>query len=103
MQAVQDAASEDRSERQENENRYRPASTAWLVVTILFANKCWISDASSMSLYWIARLPIERSQVVSPLARPQRPQDRAVPRQRSRQWKIAVSLAVVGGLAAPFV
>ncbi|UGY27322.1 hypothetical protein HU675_0011485 [Bradyrhizobium septentrionale] len=37
-----------------------PASTAWLVVSIVFASKLWIADASSMSLYWVARLPLKR-------------------------------------------
>ena len=36
-----------------------PASTGWLIASILFAHKLWIMDVTSMSLYWVARLPID--------------------------------------------
>jgi hypothetical protein len=147
---------------------YWPASTGWLIVSIIFANKLWILDATSMSLYWVARLPIERPkrapswlerregkgqishapsgidsvcqtasvkeettielaienllarEVVTPTARsrknvmpPEAPvlgassgrrafYSPAAPIGRLRRWKIALSLAVVGALAAPF-
>jgi hypothetical protein len=87
-----------------------PASTGWLIVSIFFANKLWIGDVTSMSLYWVARLPIERPRKgeSSPLApallrRPERVVTAVRPIRRSRQWKIAFSLAIVGALAAPFV
>ena len=38
---------------------YKPASTALLVVSLIFANKLWVQDFTSMSLYWVVggRLP----------------------------------------------
>jgi hypothetical protein len=80
--------------------RLWPASTGWLIVSILFANKLWIGDVTSMSLYWVARLPIER-----PIGQPSREPRAALPKPRRsrRQWKIALSFAIVGTLAAPFV
>ena len=81
-----------------------PASTAWLIVSILFANKLWISDATSMSLYWVARLPIPRTSFRSPLA-PEADSDAALsiaPNRSRRPRKIALSLAIVGALASPF-
>jgi hypothetical protein len=38
------------------EKRVEPASTALLCFSILFPS-CWMLDCSSMSLYWVARLP----------------------------------------------
>jgi hypothetical protein len=35
---------------------FAPASTGWLIVSIFFANKLWISDAISMSRYWVASI-----------------------------------------------
>jgi hypothetical protein len=83
-----------------------PASTGWLVVSILFANKLWISDVTSMSLYWVARLPLERPKEQTSsrgLVRKPKRVASAIGHGRSRQWKIALSLAIVGALAAPFV
>jgi hypothetical protein len=86
-----------------------PASTGWLIVSILFANRLWIGDVTQMSLYWVARLSIERPKEqtsrISPMRRPERPVFVPVARNggRRRQWKIALSLAIVGALAAPFV
>jgi hypothetical protein len=77
-----------------------------LIVSIIFANKLWIIDVSSMSLYWVARLPIERPPKEQASRNPLEtsPGRRAAkPVRRSRQWKIALSLAIVGALAAPFV
>ena len=83
-----------------------PASTGWLIVSILFANKLWISDASSMSLFWVARLPIKRpeGQARRISSRTSRRGTEHVPLAdgRGRLWKIALSLAIVGALAAPF-
>jgi hypothetical protein len=67
-------------------------------------------DATSMSLYWVARLPIKRPKnwrrsVLAEAGVPVYDADAvspAAPIGRSRQWKIALSLAVVGALAAPF-
>jgi hypothetical protein len=62
-----------------------------------------------MSLYWVARLPFERPKQqtsrISPMRRSERPVFVPVARNggRRRQWKIALSLAIVGALAAPFV
>jgi hypothetical protein len=86
-----------------------PASTGWLIVSILFANKLWIGDVTSMSLYWVARLPIKRpkgqTSYLSPMRRPERAAlATAAPNGgRGRQWKIALSLAIVGAVVAPFV
>jgi len=78
--------------------RLWPASTGWLIVSVLFANKVRIGDVTSMSLYWVARLPIER-----PKEQTLRAPRTALPKPWRRQWKIALSLAIVGALAAPFV
>jgi hypothetical protein len=91
--------------------RFAPASTGLLIASIIFANKLWILDATLMSLYWVARLPIERpKEQASPLAptASRRRAERSVSdplatARHGRQWKIALSLAVVGALAAPFV
>src|SRR6266567_8019957 len=97
-----------RNDYQRLEGRW-PASTGWLIVSILFANKLWIGDVTSMSLYWVARLPIKRPREqtshLSPMRRPERAVlATAAPHGgRGRQWKIALSLAIVGALAAPFV
>jgi hypothetical protein len=85
-----------------------PASTGWLIVSVLFANKLWIMDVTSMSLYWVARLPIKRPReqtYLLPMRRPERAVlATAAPNgSRGRQWKIALSLAIVGALAAPFL
>ena len=37
--------------------RSEPASTAFLVISILFFPRIWIIDVTSVSLYWVARLP----------------------------------------------
>jgi hypothetical protein len=37
--------------------RFKPASTALLVISILFFPRIWMIDATSVSLYWVARLP----------------------------------------------
>jgi hypothetical protein len=79
-----------------------PASTGWLVVSILFANKLWIMDVTSMSLYWVARLPIERPKGQTSSRGSVRKSPSSIAGGRLRQWKIALSLAVVGALAAPF-
>ena len=102
-----------RNDYQRLEGRW-PASTGWLIVSILFANKLWIMDVTSMSLYWVARLPIERPKPTSPL-RPKEQTSRAspslrelralrkvAPAGRRRHWKIALSLAIVGSFAGPF-
>jgi hypothetical protein len=87
--------------------RFAPASTGLLIVSIIFANKFWILDATSMSLYWAARLPIKRPKPTSPLrlgSVPWVPVQRAVPDgHKRRRWKIALSLAIVGAVVAPFV
>ncbi|MBI3699020.1 MAG: hypothetical protein HY242_01060 [Afipia sp.] len=80
-----------------------PATTASLVVSILFAKICWILDASSMSLYWVARIPIDKHDF-----KRQQPQiqisSQAPPNTKSRRTrKIALSVAVLTALAAPFV
>ena len=72
-----------------------PASTGWLIASILFANKLWIGDVTSMSLYWVARLPIKR-----PIRRTSHIW--SMPAGRRRWRKIALSLAVVAALAGPF-
>ena len=77
--------------------RYGPASTGWLIVSILFANKLWISDATSMSLYWVTRLPIKPTKADRAALAP------SASKTNRRHQKIALSLAVVGALAAPFV
>lgn len=89
---------------------YAPASTGLLVASIIFANKLWVLDVTLMSLYWVARLPIERpKKQTSPLApktSPSAPQDNpasAVLVPRRRPLKIALSLAIVAALSAPFV
>lgn len=95
---------------QQRTERLWPASTGWLIVSILFANKLWVMDATSMSLYWVARLPIERPKASSPLAplAARRSAERSTvvaptaSRNHPRQWKIALSIAIVGALAAPF-
>jgi hypothetical protein len=38
--------------------RSGPASTGWLIVSIFFANKLWISDATSMSLHYAVWEPL---------------------------------------------
>lgn len=92
--------------------RLSPASTAALLISLLFANKLWILDATSMSLYWVARLPIERPKATSPLAPRQTartgqsdevPPIPVAPTVSTRHRKIALSLAVLGATAAPFV
>jgi hypothetical protein len=97
MPALQDGGSDGKLK---NAQGLGPASTGWLVASILFANKLWIMDATSMSLYWVARLPIkglkEQTSSLAPSLRINRS-------GHKRQWKIAVSLAVLGALAAPFV
>src|SRR5260370_7813542 len=85
-----------------------PASTGCLISSILFADKLWLLDVTSMSLYWVARLPIERPKATSPLAprRAARKPERATAvatKGHRRQRKIALSLAIVSALAAPFV
>src|ERR1700722_5810427 len=88
-----------------------PASTGWLIASILFANKLWIGDVTSMSLYWVARLPIKRPKASSPLAQKSagdQPEQSAafvsaVVKCHTRQRKIALSLAIVAAFAAPFV
>src|SRR5260370_37604568 len=82
-----------------------PASTGLLIVSIFFSHKFWAWDATQMSLYWVARLPIERpSRQASPLASIKSSRTPAAqPIRRSRQWKIALSLAIIGALAAPFL
>ena len=97
-----------RNDYQRLEGRW-PASTGWLIVSIIFANKLWVGDVTSMSLYWVARLPIKRpkgqTSRISPMRRPERAAvAKAAPNgARRRQWKIALSLAIVGALAAPFI
>jgi hypothetical protein len=97
-----------RNDYQRLERRW-PASTGWLIVSILLANKLWIGDVTSMSLYWVARLPIKRpkgqTSYLSPMRRPERAVlATAAPNGgRRRQWKIALSLAIIGAVAAPFV
>jgi len=59
-----------------------------------------------MSLYWVARLPIEQSK--GALQNPLKPSNERIrapsrPTRKVRQWKIALSLAIVGALASPFV
>jgi hypothetical protein len=91
--------------------RFAPASTGLLIASIIFANKLWIADAASMSLYWVARLPIERPREqalpLAPIVSQRRAEhfvsDPRATARRRRQWKIALSLAIVGALAAPFV
>jgi hypothetical protein len=91
--------------------RFAPASTGLLIVSIIFANKLWILDATLMSLYWVARLPIDRPNArtssYSPEALRRRidrsVSDRLATVRNRRQWKIALSLAVVAALAGPFV
>jgi hypothetical protein len=91
--------------------RFAPASTGLLIVSIIFANKLWIMDATSMSLYWVARLPTERSKEqaspFAPTASRHRAEDSVSDPQatarRRRQWKLALSLAIVGALAGPFI
>jgi hypothetical protein len=68
-------------------------------------------DATLMSLYWVARLPIERpsepTSSLSPEALRRKidrsVSDRLATVRNKRQWKIALSLAVLGALVAPFV
>lgn len=94
----------DATERDDWASKAAPASTGWLIVSILFANKLWISDATSMSLYWVARLPIPRVPFRSPLA-PKNKGEAVIsiaPNISRRSRKIAVSLAIVGALASPF-
>jgi len=94
----------DATERDDWASKAAPASTGWLIVSILFANKLWISDATSMSLYWVARLPIPRVPFRSPLA-PKNNGDVVIsiaPNISRRSRKIALSLAIVGALASPF-
>jgi len=87
-----------------------PASTGWLIVSILFANKLWLIDVTSVSLYWVARLPIEWPKATSPLeptqlrqgTEPSRLPHAAAPVRRKRQWKLALSLAILGALITPF-
>jgi hypothetical protein len=87
-----------------SESKAAPASTGWLILSIFFANKLWISDATSMSLYWVARLPIPRTPFRSPLA----PKTNGhadiqiAPKISTRSRKIALSFAIVGALASPF-
>jgi hypothetical protein len=91
--------------------RYAPASTGWLVVSIFFANKLWILDVTLMSLYWVARLPIERPKKRASALEPDASSTGTtpsvsvpfVPARRKRQWKLALSFAVVAAFAAPFV
>src|SRR6266567_9238727 len=84
-----------RNDYQRLEGRW-PASTGWLIVSILFANKLWIGDVTSMSLYWVARLaikrPREQTSHLSPMRRPERAVlAKAAPNGgRGRQWKIAL-------------
>jgi|ERR1700730_6666176 hypothetical protein len=97
-----------RNDYQRLERRW-PASTGLLIVSIFFGHKFWAWDATQMSLYWVARLPIERpsrqTSRISPTRRPERPVFVPVARNggRRRQWKIALSLAIVGAVAAPFI
>lgn len=87
-------------------SRAEPASTGWLIVSLVFATSLWISDVTSMSLYWVARLPIARTPYHSPLALTPAA-NRNADIQRSpkvrRARKIALSLAIIGALAGPFV
>jgi hypothetical protein len=58
MGALQDARTDDAIENEYNlVQSLWPASTGWLIISILFANKLWISDATSMSLYWAVCFP----------------------------------------------
>src|ERR1700730_968200 len=97
-----------RNDYQRLERRW-PASTGLLIVSIFFGHKFWAWDATQMSLYWVARLPIERpsrqTSRISSMRRPERPVFVPVARNggRRRQWKIALSRAIVGALAAPFL
>jgi hypothetical protein len=99
---------QERNDYERLERRW-PASTGWLIASILLAHKLWIMDVTSISLYWVARLPVERPKEqtsrISPMRRPERPVFVLVARNggRRRQWKIALSLAIVGAVAAPFV
>jgi hypothetical protein len=43
--------------KQLNRTGYEPASTALLIASIFFLNKLWALDCTSMSAYWVARLP----------------------------------------------
>jgi len=90
------------SDYQQLEGRW-PASTGWLIISVLFANKLWIGDVTSMSLYWVARLPIARPVSRSPLAPNKSRPASIAPSGNRRPRKIALSLAIVGALAAPFV
>jgi hypothetical protein len=91
--------------------RFAPASTGLLIASIIFANKLWIMDATSISLYWVVRLPTERSKERASLLAPTASRHRAehsvsdplATAHRRRRWKLALSLAIVGALAAPFV
>lgn len=101
-------SNKERNDYERLERRW-PASTGWLIVSILLAHKLWIMDVTSMSLYWVARLPNKRPREqtsrISSMRRPERPVFVPVARNggRRRQWKIALSLAIVGALAAPFL
>jgi hypothetical protein len=75
----------------------KPASTGWLIASIAFAGQLWITDVTSMSLFWVARIPSERK--ASPRGSASKPEHVA---SHSRHRKIALSLAIVGTLAAPF-
>src|ERR1019366_7405647 len=82
---------------EQGRNLEGPASTGWLIVSIIFASKLWIGDVTSMSLYWVARLPIERPKgQTSHAPRTALP----APGRSRRQWKIALSLAIFGALAS---
>ena len=84
-------------------SRAQPASTGWLIISIIFANKLWILDATSLSLYWVARLPIARAPYRSPLALRDKAERAPTAHNRNkRPQKIALSLAIVGAIAAPF-
>jgi len=72
--------------------RLAPASTGLLVASIILAHRLWVLDVTSMSLYWVARLPIKRP----------REQASRISPGILRLRKIALSLAIVGALAAPF-
>lgn len=88
--------------------RLWPASTGWLIASVMIAPGLWLLDMTSMSLYWVARLPIRRPKEQSSPEALRRDVERSVSNRLAtirnrRQWKIALSLAVVGALAGPFV
>jgi hypothetical protein len=87
-------------------SRAAPASTAGLIISIIFASKLWMIDATSMSLYWVARLPIPRltgQSSTSSLRTSAHEHKRRTSPARKRHRKIALSLGVIGALAAPIL